>query len=224
MGGRRGRRSRLPAAAAACAAAAAASAAEAFSAPPQGAPPRAAGPAPRLGPRPPRQPGATGLAASPVPFTLLGLTSEQLLPVQIAGLLSWALLVFFPGWKGTKSLALLGPVFFALIYAAAIVHSIRGPVCLSLEAFLSGKAFAGWLHCCAFDPLVGLGEVLDARIKRVPHLLVVPCLVLTCCFGPVGFLAYLLVRSVWLLGRWSFSPRGVRGFLLRKWRETRSQR
>lgn len=226
MGGRRGRGLFLPAGAVALAAVAALSAAEAFHAPPRGAPRRAAGPRPRLGPHPCRRPGLTGLSAAPVPFTLLSLTSEQLFPVQNASLLSWALLVFFPRWKRTKNLALLGPVVCALVYVAALVHSIQHPLPVSFDNFSSLKGvaslfsyndavFAAWLHYCVFDPLVGLGEVLDARSKRVPHVLVVPCLVLTCFFGPTGFLAYLLVRSVWMLGRCAFRPRGLKGFLLR---------
>jgi len=32
---------------------------------------------------------------------------------------------------------------------------------------------AGWLHYCVFDPLVGLGEVLDSQQNKLPHFLVV---------------------------------------------------
>lgn len=52
---------------------------------------------------------------------------------------------------------------------------------------------------------MGLGEVLDSRqVKvlggklmwpcQVPHLMVVPCLVITMLAGPLGFLLYLSVR------------------------------
>ena len=182
------------------------------------------------------------LAAKPavVPFTLMGLTSSALFPVQNAALMSWLLLLFFPGWKYTKSLVLVAPSALGLLYGAlmvrgscltltptpldlsAAVHSnsdlVLVPYCAqshlmqhpipgssisfsSLEGIMRGfafadGAFAGWLHYCVFDPLVGLGIVLDARNKRVPHLLCVPPLILTCLAGPIGFLSYLLVRTV----------------------------
>jgi hypothetical protein len=36
--------------------------------------------------------------------------------------------------------------------------------------------------------------VRDARERRIPHLLVVPCLALTFLFGPAGWLLYNGVR------------------------------
>ena len=50
---------------------------------------------------------------------------------------------------------------------------------------------AGWVHYLAFDLFVGSWEVRDAQRLGIPHLLVVPCLVLTFLFGPVGLLLYL---------------------------------
>ncbi len=61
---------------------------------------------------------------------------------------------------------------------------------------------AGWLHYLAFDLLVGAWEVRTARREGIPHLLVLPCLVLTFLFGPAGFLAFLAIRTARLgLGR-----------------------
>ena len=57
-------------------------------------------------------------------------------------------------------------------------------------------AFAGWLHYCTFDPLIGLGIVLDARKSGVPHLLCIPCLIATALAGPVGFASYMLLRTI----------------------------
>ena len=53
---------------------------------------------------------------------------------------------------------------------------------------------AGWIHYLVFDLFVGAWEVRDAMRRNVPHWLVVPCLVLTLMFGPIGLLAYVLVR------------------------------
>lgn len=55
---------------------------------------------------------------------------------------------------------------------------------------------AGWVHYLAFDLLIGAWEVRTARAERIPHLAVIPCLALTFIFGPVGFLAFSVVRAV----------------------------
>ena len=54
---------------------------------------------------------------------------------------------------------------------------------------------AGWVHYLAFDLLIGTWEVRDSRERGVPHLLVVPCLILTFLLGPAGWLLYMGVRS-----------------------------
>ena len=54
---------------------------------------------------------------------------------------------------------------------------------------------AGWVHYLAFDLLVGTWEASDARERVVPHLALVPCLLLTFMFGPAGWLLYLGMRS-----------------------------
>lgn len=63
-------------------------------------------------------------------------------------------------------------------------------------------ALAGWVHYLAFDLLVGAWQVRTARREAIPHLLVLPCLVLTFLFGPVGFLLFLGLR----LARSRFAP------------------
>jgi ABA4-like protein len=54
---------------------------------------------------------------------------------------------------------------------------------------------AGWTHYLAFDLFIGGWEVRDAQARGIPHLLVVPALVLTFLFGPAGLLLYLAIRS-----------------------------
>ncbi len=54
---------------------------------------------------------------------------------------------------------------------------------------------AGWVHHLALDLFIGAFEVRDARRLGIPHLLVVPCLVLTFLPGPIGLLAYLGLRA-----------------------------
>jgi ABA DEFICIENT 4-like len=54
---------------------------------------------------------------------------------------------------------------------------------------------AGWIHYLAFDLFIGGWEARDAKRLGLPHLLLVPCLVLTFLFGPVGLLAYFTLRA-----------------------------
>ena len=54
---------------------------------------------------------------------------------------------------------------------------------------------AGWIHYLAFDLFVGSWEVRDAQERGIPHLAVVPCLLLTFMFGPAGWFLYNLVRA-----------------------------
>ncbi len=53
---------------------------------------------------------------------------------------------------------------------------------------------AGWIHYLAFDLFVGSWEVKDAQERNVPHLWVIPCLVMTFMLGPIGLLAYSVLR------------------------------
>lgn len=58
------------------------------------------------------------------------------------------------------------------------------------------SVLTGWVHYLAFDLFIGSWEVRDARRNGVPFLIVLPCLVLTFLFGPIGLLLYLVVASV----------------------------
>lgn len=53
---------------------------------------------------------------------------------------------------------------------------------------------AGWLHYLAFDLFVGAWIVRTARATAMPFWLVVPCLPATFLFGPVGYLAFAMIR------------------------------
>jgi uncharacterized membrane protein len=66
--------------------------------------------------------------------------------------------------------------------------------------FQSQRALlAGWLHYLAFDLFVGSAIVDDSRdpAAGLPHLLTIPCLVLTLMAGPTGLVAYLVTKHLW---------------------------
>jgi len=53
---------------------------------------------------------------------------------------------------------------------------------------------AGWLHYLAFDLFVGSWIVADGLRRRIPRLLILPCLPLTLLFGPLGLLLFIPLR------------------------------
>ena len=55
---------------------------------------------------------------------------------------------------------------------------------------------AGWVHYLAFDLFIGCWEIRDAQRHGISILLIIPALFLTFLFGPVGLIAYLLIRFV----------------------------
>ena len=60
-----------------------------------------------------------------------------------------------------------------------------------------GNVMLGWTHYLAFDLFIGSWEVEDAAQRGIPHWLVIPCLGLTFMFGPIGLLAYFIIRTLW---------------------------
>jgi Domain of unknown function (DUF4281) len=65
---------------------------------------------------------------------------------------------------------------------------------------------AGWIHYLAFDLLVGTLEARDAIEHGIPRWLLLPCLLLTFLFGPIGWLAYNAVRAGFVGPRALFTP------------------
>jgi len=112
---------------------------------------------------------------------------------------SWMLLIVLPGrrWVTEVVTGLAVPALFAILYIAMIVtnlfQSAGGFSSLPDVALLFSNPWlllAGWTHYLAFDLLVGTWETRDARQRNMPHMLLVPCLVLTFLFGPAGGLLY----------------------------------
>lgn len=55
---------------------------------------------------------------------------------------------------------------------------------------------AGWVHYLAFDLFIGSWQVRDAQQQGIPHMALIPGLILTFFFGPAGLLVYLGIRVV----------------------------
>lgn len=126
----------------------------------------------------------------------------------LLALLSWLPLLaslFIPAmrlwtWRAT---GLIVPGILAIAYVALIAAGIAevggtdfGSLPEIRRVFANDSALAaGWLHYLAFDMVVGTWIARDGTERRVPPLLLLPCLILTFLFGPAGFLLYLLART-----------------------------
>jgi hypothetical protein len=57
-----------------------------------------------------------------------------------------------------------------------------------------GMLLAGWVHYLAFDLLVGLWEREEAARLGLSRSALIPSLVLTFLFGPLGWLLFMALR------------------------------
>jgi chromate transport protein ChrA len=129
------------------------------------------------------------------PQLLFGISSKL-------ALLGWVGLIFSGRVRVIlQTIAFAMPPTIGLVYAFAIIghwHERAGGFgSLSQVHDLFQNPWlllAGWVHYLAFDLLVGAWECADAQQRQISHFFVIPCLLLTFLFGPIGFLLYLCIR------------------------------
>lgn len=117
----------------------------------------------------------------------------------------WVLLIALPRHRLAHLVAsVVIPLAIAVVYLVLIVQHFGrsdggfGSLAEVTRLFANpAMLLAGWLHYLAFDLFLGAWEVRDAQRHGVPHLLVIPCLLLTFLLGPIGLLSYLAVRMRW---------------------------
>lgn len=129
---------------------------------------------------------------------------ELLLKIlNVPVLLGWAAMVLAPRARFTRWVleSDVIPLVIGAVYLALVAPHLPGllgqfDTLEHIGAALQrpGMLLAGWLHYLAFDFLVGRVVLADAQRRGIPHLLVVPCLLLTFMLGPTGYLAYAAVR------------------------------
>ncbi len=141
--------------------------------------------------------------------TLFQLANLYILPF-------WLLMIFLPHWSWTKRI--IGSIWFiaplALAYSVLIIPMMLGggdasgggslaadlmnPTTAGLAKLLGTQAgvAVGWIHFLAFDLFVGRWAYLDSREKNISAWLVSPCIFFILMLGPLGFLLYLLLRTV----------------------------
>jgi Domain of unknown function (DUF4281) len=130
------------------------------------------------------------------------MTAEQLFSVlNLIATVAWLALVFLPRVRWVAAVVpVLVPSLLAVVYvilvAATFMRSEGGFSSLAgVRALFENPwmLLAGWTHYLAFDLFIGGWEVRDAQRRGIPHLLVVPALILTFLFGPAGLLLYLAI-------------------------------
>jgi hypothetical protein len=132
------------------------------------------------------------------------MNAEQLFSLTNSlALLGWLLLIFAgrARWAAPLVLGAVLPLLFAVVYSGLLVGHLGGSggsfrTLASVSTLFENHwlLLAGWVHYLAFDLFIGAWQVRDSKALGISHLLVLPCLVLTFLFGPVGLLLYFLIR------------------------------
>lgn len=117
-------------------------------------------------------------------------------------LVGWLLLIFVPRMRWASAIVRALPLVLAALYLVLLVlhwgeskgsfNSLDGVAALFSNQWV---LLAGWIHYLAFDLFIGTWEVRDAEGRGIRHWMVIPCLLLTFLFGPVGLLLYFGLRT-----------------------------
>lgn len=118
----------------------------------------------------------------------------------------WILMIFLPKWKVTRLLIdfKVIPIVLSFVYAIYIVQSMLddglmdfGSLSSVMTLFTQEKAvLAGWVHYLAFDLLVGMWIINQNKSLGIHQLWIAPCLFLTFMFGPIGFLLFMVIKTI----------------------------
>ena len=118
-------------------------------------------------------------------------------------MIGWLILIVLPNWHSSDKLVIgIIVTLFAIIYTYYIVTNIAE---LDIKSFGSLKGVTalftnplavliGWVHYLAFDLMVGLFIKKNSLKYGISHWIVIPCMLLTFMFGPIGLLLYLVIR------------------------------
>ena len=119
-------------------------------------------------------------------------------------IIPWLLMIFTPHWWLTKAViqSYIFPLVLAVVYAIYIAISFGKSSgdffsLAGVERLFRNRQvlLAGWVHYLVFDLFVGGWIWADAITRNISHWLLVPCLLLTFLFGPLGFLVYIIIRA-----------------------------
>ncbi len=125
---------------------------------------------------------------------------------NLTAMFMWALMILLPNWKVTQKLIdlKLVPIILSLMYLIYISISILNGGGMDFSSLTSvmelftkeNSVLAGWIHYLAFDLLIGMWILNENKTLGIHHGIIVPCLLGTLMLGPVGFLVFLLVKTI----------------------------
>ena len=118
----------------------------------------------------------------------------------------WVLMLFFSKWKVTRFLIdfKVIPLALAFMYAIYIFQAIQtsgmmdfGSLTSVITLFTEENAvLAGWIHYLAFDLIVGMLVLDQNKELKINQLVMAPCLFLTFMLGPIGFLLFMIIKTI----------------------------
>ncbi|EFJ45242.1 hypothetical protein VOLCADRAFT_106055 [Volvox carteri f. nagariensis] len=143
-----------------------------------------------------------------MPIYGLSFTDEQLFNLINIALPGWVLLAVAPRWRLTQLISAVAAVLVSGLYTALLLTFMIAPNSVEKLDFSDMMTYEGvvrtlskrtavlpcWVHYVAFDLWVGRWMAADSLKRRVPQLLLIPCLFATLFAGPAGLLLYHLVR------------------------------
>ncbi|WP_299762505.1 ABA4-like family protein [uncultured Dokdonia sp.] len=128
---------------------------------------------------------------------------------SIAGMITmpmWILMIVVPKWKVTRFLIdfKVIPLALSAIYAVYIFKAMQiggapdfGSLASVMALFTEEHAvLAGWVHYLAFDLVVGMWMLDQNKKLQIHQVLMAPCLFGTFMLGPIGFLAFMIIRAI----------------------------
>jgi len=128
------------------------------------------------------------------------------LSVLMVNALVWGVLIFLPIYRFTLALvrSLLIPVLYTCILMIVMLTTIWETKNSSTSSWsLQGVAVSSqkdtlimWLSSQIMNLFFGGWQLQNSREINLPHILVIPCLLLTYFKGPIGLFSYFLVRLV----------------------------
>lgn len=123
-------------------------------------------------------------------------------PLAMIGWIILALSPLAPRWADRIG-GFIIPAILSLLYVAVILgywwqgqggfDSLANVMLLLSNPWM---ALAGWVHFLAFDLFIGGWITRTARAQGLAHLLILPCLLLTFLFGPIGLILFLSILAV----------------------------
>lgn len=125
-------------------------------------------------------------------------------------ILGWLSLILLPRWRSLSEILAgwIVPGLLSLGYLVLIAvywHEAQGGFSSldSVAALFASRPLllAGWVHYLAFDLILGNWVLRRSQQDGMPHWLMVPVLLATFLFGPIGYLAFLLLKACFQLGR-----------------------